>query len=146
MKLKKIFARIIILGGNKATRCKRRFFFIRNNALKTYFEKAWAHLDLNRIYFFDTEYILLSTIIYTNFQHYSTIFNHIYLLRGAILKYKNTEHFIEDSCKRSCSWVNDTGLVCKKYGFFSKLGYKEIDDKYKTQLILLFFLRKLQIV
>ena len=32
--------------------------------------------------------------------------------------------------------VNDTGLVCKKYGFFSKSGYKEIDDKYKTQLIL----------
>ena len=32
--------------------------------------------------------------------------------------------------------VNDTGLVCKKYGFFSKSGYKEIDDIYKSQLIL----------
>ena len=32
--------------------------------------------------------------------------------------------------------VNDTGLVCKKYGFFSKSGYKEIDNKFKSQLIL----------
>ena len=32
--------------------------------------------------------------------------------------------------------VNDTGLICKKYGFFSKSGYKEIDENYKKQLIL----------
>ncbi|MDD7013483.1 MAG: ATP-binding protein [Spirochaetales bacterium] len=32
--------------------------------------------------------------------------------------------------------VNNTGLVCSKYGFFSKSGYKEIDEKHKKQLIL----------
>lgn len=32
--------------------------------------------------------------------------------------------------------VNSTGLVCSKYGFFSKSGYKEIDEAYKKQLIL----------
>ena len=32
--------------------------------------------------------------------------------------------------------VNNTGLVCNKYGFFSKSGYKEIDESYKQQLIL----------
>ena len=32
--------------------------------------------------------------------------------------------------------VNSTGLVCSKYGFFSKSGYKEIDENYKKQLIL----------
>ena len=32
--------------------------------------------------------------------------------------------------------VNDIGLVCNKYGFFSKSGYKEIDENYKKQLIL----------
>lgn len=32
--------------------------------------------------------------------------------------------------------VNSTGLVCSKYGFFSKSGYKEIDAAYKKQLIL----------
>ena len=32
--------------------------------------------------------------------------------------------------------VNSTGLVCNKYGFFSKSGYKEIDEAYKKQLIL----------
>lgn len=32
--------------------------------------------------------------------------------------------------------VNRTGLVCSKYGFFSKSGYKEIDESHKQQLIL----------
>lgn len=32
--------------------------------------------------------------------------------------------------------VNNTGLVCNKYGFFSKSGYKEIDESYRKQLIL----------
>ena len=32
--------------------------------------------------------------------------------------------------------VNSTGLVCNKYGFFSKYGYNEIDETYKKQLIL----------
>ena len=32
--------------------------------------------------------------------------------------------------------INSTGLVCSKYGFFSKSGYKEIDEAYKKQLIL----------
>ena len=32
--------------------------------------------------------------------------------------------------------VNNTGLVCSKYGFFSKSGYKEIDESHKKQLIL----------
>ena len=32
--------------------------------------------------------------------------------------------------------VNNTGLVCSKYGFFSKSGYKEIDRAHKKQLIL----------
>ncbi len=32
--------------------------------------------------------------------------------------------------------VNETGLYCPKYGFFSKSGYKEIDDLHKAQLIL----------
>nr|WP_318712203.1 ATP-binding protein [uncultured Treponema sp.] len=32
--------------------------------------------------------------------------------------------------------VNNTGLICSKYGFFSKSGYKKIDEKYKKQLIL----------
>ena len=32
--------------------------------------------------------------------------------------------------------INNTGLVCSKYGFFSKSGYKEIDETYKKQLIL----------
>lgn len=32
--------------------------------------------------------------------------------------------------------VNSTGLVCSKYGFFSKSGYKEIDESHKQQLIL----------
>lgn len=32
--------------------------------------------------------------------------------------------------------VNNTGLVCSKYGFFSKSGYKDIDENYKNQLIL----------
>ena len=32
--------------------------------------------------------------------------------------------------------VKNTGLLCGKYGFFSKSGYKEIDEAYKKQLIL----------
>lgn len=32
--------------------------------------------------------------------------------------------------------VNNTGLVCSKYGFFSKSGYKAIDESHKKQLIL----------
>ena len=32
--------------------------------------------------------------------------------------------------------INSTGLVCSKYGFFSKSGYKEIDESHKQQLIL----------
>ncbi|WP_295796599.1 ATP-binding protein [uncultured Treponema sp.] len=32
--------------------------------------------------------------------------------------------------------VNSTGLVCSKYGFFSKSGYKKIDKDFKSQLIL----------
>lgn len=32
--------------------------------------------------------------------------------------------------------VNSTGLVCNKYGFFSKSGYNEIDENHKKQLIL----------
>lgn len=32
--------------------------------------------------------------------------------------------------------VNNTGMVCSKYGFFSRAGYKEIDEKYRDQLIL----------
>lgn len=31
--------------------------------------------------------------------------------------------------------VNSTGLVCSKYGFFSKSGYKEINESFKKQLI-----------
>ena len=32
--------------------------------------------------------------------------------------------------------VNNTGLFCNKYGFFSKSGYKEIEEAYKQNLIL----------
>ncbi len=32
--------------------------------------------------------------------------------------------------------VNNTGLVCSKYGFFSKSGYKNIDKDFKNELIL----------
>jgi len=32
--------------------------------------------------------------------------------------------------------VNDTGLVCSKYGFFSKSGYKKMDEDFKSKLIL----------
>lgn len=32
--------------------------------------------------------------------------------------------------------VNSTGLICSKYGFFSKSGYKEIDESHKKKLIL----------
>ena len=32
--------------------------------------------------------------------------------------------------------INSTGFACSKYGFFSKSGYKEIDETYKKQLIL----------
>lgn len=32
--------------------------------------------------------------------------------------------------------VNKTGLVCTKYGFFSKAGYKDIDEAYMNHLIL----------
>lgn len=32
--------------------------------------------------------------------------------------------------------MNNTGLVCNKYGFFSKSGYKEIEESYKNLLIL----------
>ena len=32
--------------------------------------------------------------------------------------------------------VNKTGLVCSKYGFFSKSGYKKIDQSHMNQLIL----------
>jgi AAA+ ATPase superfamily predicted ATPase len=32
--------------------------------------------------------------------------------------------------------VNNTSLVCSKYGFFSKSGYKAIDESHKKQLIL----------
>ena len=32
--------------------------------------------------------------------------------------------------------VNKTGLVCSKYGFFSKSGYKQIDQSHMNQLIL----------
>ena len=32
--------------------------------------------------------------------------------------------------------VNNTGLFCNKYGFFSKSGYKEIEEEYKQNLIL----------
>ena len=32
--------------------------------------------------------------------------------------------------------VNNTGLLCNKYGFFSKVGYKEIAEEHKKNLIL----------
>lgn len=32
--------------------------------------------------------------------------------------------------------VNKTGLFCTKYGFFSKSGYKDIDETYMNHLIL----------
>ena len=32
--------------------------------------------------------------------------------------------------------VNNTGLLCNKYGFFSKVGYKEIEEEHKKNLIL----------
>lgn len=32
--------------------------------------------------------------------------------------------------------VNNTGLACSKYGFFSKSGYKKIDKDFKSKLIL----------
>lgn len=49
--------------------------------------------------------------------------------------------FREEKLDSSRIWneiqqVNNTGLVCSKYGFFSKSGYKEIDDTYKKLLIL----------
>lgn len=49
--------------------------------------------------------------------------------------------FREEKLDKNIIWneiqqVNNTGLICNKYGFFSKSGYKEIDENYKTQLIL----------
>ena len=49
--------------------------------------------------------------------------------------------FTGDALDKNLIWneikqVNDTGLTCKKYGFFSKSGYKEIDDECKKNLIL----------
>lgn len=49
--------------------------------------------------------------------------------------------FREEKLDKNLIWdeiqqVNNTGLVCSKYGFFSKSGYKEIDEEYKNQLIL----------
>ena len=32
--------------------------------------------------------------------------------------------------------VKNTGLICSKYGFFSKSGYKKIDESHKKYLIL----------
>ena len=49
--------------------------------------------------------------------------------------------FREEKLDKNLIWneiqqVNNTGLICSKYGFFSKTGYKEIDEEYKKQLIL----------
>ncbi len=49
--------------------------------------------------------------------------------------------FTGDALDKNLIWneikqVNDTGLTCKKYGFFSKFGYKEIDAECKKNLIL----------
>lgn len=49
--------------------------------------------------------------------------------------------FRKDKLDKKLIWdeiqqVNKTGLTCKKYGFFSKSGYKKIDDKHKQNLIL----------
>ena len=49
--------------------------------------------------------------------------------------------FLDSEIDKNLIWneiqqVNSTGLVCSKYGFFSKSGYKEIDEAYKKQLIL----------
>lgn len=49
--------------------------------------------------------------------------------------------FKEEKLDKNLIWneiqqINNTGLVCVKYGFFSKSGYKEIDEEYKNQLIL----------
>lgn len=49
--------------------------------------------------------------------------------------------FREEKLDKNLIWdeiqqVNNTGLICSKYGFFSKAGYKKIDEKYKDKLIL----------
>ena len=49
--------------------------------------------------------------------------------------------FREEKLDKNLIWneiqqLNNTGLICSKYGFFSKTGYKEIDEEYKKQLIL----------
>ena len=49
--------------------------------------------------------------------------------------------FRNDKLDKNLIWneiqqVNNAGLACSKYGFFSKAGYKEIDEAYKKQLIL----------
>ena len=49
--------------------------------------------------------------------------------------------FTGDALDKNLIWneikqVNDTGLTCKKYGFFSKSGYKEIDAECRKNLIL----------
>lgn len=49
--------------------------------------------------------------------------------------------FREEKLDKNLIWdeiqqVNNTSLICSKYGFFSKAGYKKIDEKYKDKLIL----------
>ena len=49
--------------------------------------------------------------------------------------------FRDDKLNTSLLWneiqqINRTGLSCTKYGFFSKSGYKEIDEAHMQQLIL----------
>ena len=49
--------------------------------------------------------------------------------------------FREEKLDKNLIWneiqqVSKTGLVCEKFGFFSKSGYKTIDENYKEKLIL----------
>ena len=49
--------------------------------------------------------------------------------------------FCDSPLDKSLIWqeiqqVNNTGLTCSKYGFFSKSGYKKLDAGFKKNLIL----------
>ena len=52
-------------------------------------------------------------------------------------KEPDEEEFAEEVEKtEEIEQVNNTGLLCNKYGFFSKVGYKEIAEDHKKNLIL----------
>ena len=50
-------------------------------------------------------------------------------------KFKN-EKLDKNLIWKEIEQVNNTGLLCNKYGFFSKVGYKEIAEEHKKNLIL----------